>query len=128
MVDILSNDFGDDSDTEYRDATHALPNRARNEIVLPTPFTSTSCATCLQLKKWDFILLNLNAALQHARSHRCGVAVLYSCTTCGKTYKGKHAAQCHVPKCKGPSTGDDQTAICGICNQAFKTQRGLTQH
>ena len=100
----LNNDLSDDSDTEYRDATDALPNRARNEIVLPIPFTSTSCTTFLQLKKWDFIL-NLNAALQHARSHHCGVGVLYSCTTCGKTYKGKHAAQCHVPKCKGPSMG-----------------------
>jgi len=105
-----------------------LPNTARNAIVLSIPFTSASCATCLQLKKGDFILLNLNAALHHARSHHCGVGVLYSCATCGKTYKGKHAAQCHVPKCKGPSTGEGKTAICGLCNQAFKTQRGLSQH
>ena len=34
----------------------------------------------------------------------------------------------HVPKCKRPVTGEGKTAICGICSQAFKTQRGLSQH
>jgi len=54
--------------------------------------------------------------------------VFYTPATRGKTYKGKHAAQCHVPKCSGPSTGEGKTAVCGICKQAFKTQRGLSQH
>ena len=39
----------------------------------------------------DYIL-NLNSMPQHARSHHCGEDVLYSCNTCGKTYKSKHAA------------------------------------
>jgi hypothetical protein len=125
---LLNNDTSDDSDIENRNEPDALPSRTQNEIILPIPFISSSCATCLQQKKGDFILLNLNAAMHHARSHHCGVGVLYSCTTCGKTYKGKHAAQCHVPKCKGPSTGKGKTVICGLCNQAFKTQRGLSQH
>ena len=111
---ILEGNLSEDSDNEYGNATDALPNRVRNEIILPIPFASTSCTTCLQQRKGDFIFLNLNAALQHTRSHRCGVGVLYSCNTCGKTYKGKHAAQCHVPKCKGPSMGEGTPAICGI--------------
>ena len=56
------------------------------------------------------------------------MGVLYSCNKCGKTYKGKHAAQCHVPKCNGPPTTEDRAEICGLCSQAFKTQRGLSQH
>ena len=118
----------EDMDDANRDATDALLNRAPNEIILPLPFTSRSCESCLYQGKGDFILLNLNAALQHARSHHCGVDVLYSCKKCEKSYKGKHAAQCHVPKCKGPPTGEDKTVICGTCKLAFKTQRGLSQH
>ena len=95
---------------------------------MPIPFNSTFCATCLQLKEWDFILLNLNAALQRTSSHHCGVGELYCSTTCGKTYKVKHAAQCQVPKCKGARYGEGKTAICGICNEAFKNQKGLSQH
>ena len=92
----------DDLDTNHRDATSALPNTTSYEILLPVPFTSRSCEICLQQKKGDYILLNLNAAIQHAKSHHYGVSVLYACNTCGKTYIGKHAAQCHVPKCRGP--------------------------
>jgi len=66
--------------------------------------------------------------MQYARSHHCGVDVLYSCKKCGKMYKGKRTAQCHVPKCKGPPTGEDKTVICEIYKQAFKTQRNLSQH
>jgi hypothetical protein len=120
-------DLSEDMDDTNRDATDALLNRASTEITLPLPFTSRSCESCLHQRKGDFIL-NLNAAPQHARSHHCGVGVLYSCNTCGKTYKGKQAAQCHVPICKGPPTGENKTVICGICKLDFKTQRGLSQH
>ena len=106
----------------------ALQNADKHEIILTVPFDSKSCGTCLNQGKGDFILLNLNAALQHAKSHHCGVGVTYACKTCGKTYKTKHAAQCHVPKCSGPLTAEGKTVICGLCRQAFKTQRGLSQH
>jgi hypothetical protein len=124
----LVNDLSEDLVYENQSSRDALLNRATMEIILPIPFTSRSCKSCLNQRKGDFILLNLNAALQHARSHHCGVRVRYSCNSCGKTYKGKHSAQCHVPKCKGPPTEEDKTVICGLCNQAFKTQRGLSQH
>ena len=93
-------DQSDTSDNESREATDALRNREMNDIMLPIPFVPTSCETCLQQGKENYILLNLNNAVQHARSHHCGVGVLYTCKTFGKTYKTKHAAQCHVPKCK----------------------------
>ena len=76
-------------------------------------------------KEKETILLNLNNAVQHARSHHCGVGVLYSCNTCGKTYKNKHAAQCHVPKWKRLTTGEAKIAICGILRQVLKNQRNL---
>jgi hypothetical protein len=97
-------------DDNCLDATDALQDRARTEIILPIPFASRSCEACLQQKKGDYILLNLNAAMPHARSHH-GVGVLYSCNTCGTTYKTKHAAQSHVPKCKGPSMGEGKNVV-----------------
>ena len=75
--------------------------------------------------KQGIILLN---SLQHARSNHSGVGILYSCNTCGKTYKGKHAAQCHVPKCKGPSTVEGKNEFCGICKKDFGSQRGTSTH
>jgi len=124
----VNGDLSEDPDAENGNATDALPSGAANEIILPIPFASTSCATCLQQRKGDFILLNLNTAMQHARSHHCGIGVKYSCDICGKTYKSKHATQCHVPRCTGSPTGEAKTAICGICKEGFKTQRGLSQH
>jgi hypothetical protein len=44
---------------------YALPNRARSETILPIPFALRSCKECLQKGKGDYILLNLNNALQH---------------------------------------------------------------
>ena len=115
-------------DLDHRDVTDALLNKTRNEILLPIPFASRSCEICLQKKEGDYIFLNLNAAMQHARSHHCGVGVLYAYYTCGKTYIGKHAAQCHVPKCKGPPTAEGKSVICQICKRAFGSQRGLSTH
>ena len=116
----------DDLDTNHRDVTDALPN-TRHVILLPVPFTSRSCEICLQQKKGDYIL-NLKAAIQHARSHHCGVSVLYACNICSKTYMGKHAAQCHVPKCRGPPTMESKDVICQIRKKAFRYQRGLSTH
>ena len=48
----LNGDHNRDLDNGYWDATDALPNGAINEIVLPIPFTLTSCAmNCQQQKK-----------------------------------------------------------------------------
>ena len=105
--------LNDDLERNNVDATDALLDRARNEIVYKVPFVVRSCEICLQQKR-DYILLSLNAALQHARSNQCGVVTLYSCNTCGKTYKDNHAAQCHVPKCKGPPTAKGKNEICDM--------------
>ena len=50
----------------------ALPERDESEIVMPIPFVTKSCETCLLLKKGDYMLLNLNAALQHSWSPYLG--------------------------------------------------------
>jgi len=97
-------EHGVDMDTVRGDVPDTLQNADKNEILLTVPFDSKSFETCLNQVKGDFILLNLNAALQPARSHDCGVGVIYACKTCGKTYKTKNVAQRHVPKCTGPFT------------------------
>jgi hypothetical protein len=118
----------DEPSNESGDATDALLKEHRNEIIMPLPFVSKSCETCLRQKKGDYILLNLYATLKHARGHHTGVQILFSCTKCCKIYKTKRSAQCHVPKCKGPCKEEDGQIVCGICKLAFKTQMGLTQH
>ena len=106
-----------------------LSLKTRLEITLPIPFVSSSCEICLQQQRGNFILLNLNNALQQAQHHHRGADVLFSCGECRKVYKNKHSAQCrHVPKCKGPSVTEGGNVTCQICKQAFKTQRGLSQH
>jgi hypothetical protein len=89
----LDDELSENSDNGYGDATDALLNIARNELILPIPFAQRTCETCLQNRKGDFILLNLNAALHHAKNHHQGVEVLYACKKCGKTYKTKHSAE-----------------------------------
>jgi hypothetical protein len=121
-------EHGVDMDTFLGDVPDVLQNADKNEILLTVPFDSKSCETCLNQGKGDFILLNLNAALQHVRSHHCGVGVIYAYKTCGKTYNTKDVTQCHVPKCSGPFTAVFKTVIYGLCRQAFRTQRGLSQH
>lgn len=46
---------------------------------------------------------------------------------CDKTYRTKHAAQCHVPKC--PEVRNPVKPFsCSECPESFTTQRGLSQH
>jgi len=97
--------LNDDLERNNVDATDALLDRARNEIVWTVSFVSRSCDICLQKKKGDYIQLNLNTALQHARSHHCGVGTLYSCNTRGKTYKDKHAAMSRSEVQRTPHSG-----------------------
>jgi hypothetical protein len=120
---------GYDSDYDMFISPDASPKRTSTaEIRIPVPYATHSCAICLQQSKGDFVLLNLNNALRHAENHHQGVAVVFPCTKCGKALQTKHSAQCHVPKCKGPTVKDDLTKICSACNRAFATERGLSQH
>ena len=50
----LLDDTSENSEYEHRDAADALQNRARGEIVLPIPFDSRSCETCLTNRKGDY--------------------------------------------------------------------------
>lgn len=43
-----------------------------------------------------------------------------------KMNKIKHAAQYHVPKCKGPSVTEGGNVTCLICMQSFNAQRILS--
>lgn len=79
-------EHGEDSDSDHRSNQDDLTDPTR-EIVLSIPFDSRTCTICLQHEKGEYILLNLNNAIQHTRSHHHGVEVLYACKVCSKTTK-----------------------------------------
>jgi hypothetical protein len=61
-------------------------------------------------------------------NHHPGCEVTFFCIICQKNYKNKHAALCHVPKCRGAMAADEGQIECSECHRVFMTQRGLSQH
>jgi uncharacterized C2H2 Zn-finger protein len=92
------------------------------------PFATQTCNLCIQECLGNYVMFNLNNALEHHNIHHHGVALSFSCSRCRKTYRTKHAALCHVPKCPGPLPAISNGISCDICLQVFKTQQGLSQH
>ena len=111
-------EHGNDSDNDHRNIKEALPDMAR-QIILPIPFVSRSCNICLQHGKGEYILLNLNNTIQQVRNHHYGVEVLYSCKTCGKTYKN---TQRTVPFLNegGPPRTRTQAYFVEFVNKPFR--------
>ena len=98
------------------------------DIMMSVPFETQPCTVCIHEGQGNYILFNLNNALQHARTHHRNAQISFVCSLCRKEYRSKHAALCHVPKCPGlaePSTSDFQ---CAHCHLSFQSQRGLSQH
>jgi len=79
-------------------------------------------------QKGNYLLLHVNNAVQHLKTHHPGANSSFVCSRCGKVYKTKHAAQCHLPKCPGVPEVVNDGITCEACGQIFKTQRGLSQH
>jgi hypothetical protein len=99
-----------------------------DELTLPVPFKTQTCEICVKLNKGNYLLYDLNNAMQHYRRHHLGLKILFQCTTCDKKYKSKHAALCHTPKCSGPVAAGVKSEQCNICEMAFSTKSGLSQH
>lgn len=54
--------------------------------------------------------------------------MVFVCTNCGKEYKQKHAALCHMPKCPGQARQLETGYVYAVCSNAFQTKIGLSQH
>jgi len=92
------------------------------------PFEAQPCELCRESKKGNYLLLNVNNAVHHLKTHHPGATSSFECSRCGKVYKTKHAAQCHLPKCPGIPEVVIDGITCESCGQIFRTQRGLSQH
>lgn len=70
--------------------------------------------------------LTLNNFISHLNEHK--VCLVYKCSRCDKRYTKKHPAQCHMPKCTGPTPQNNNRHMCSECGEYFKTKSGLSQH
>ncbi|KAI4480994.1 hypothetical protein M0802_014069 [Mischocyttarus mexicanus] len=85
--------------------------------------------TTAAFKSSNFLALTLNNITTHLEEHH--INIIFEWRTCGKQYKRKHPAQCHIPKCTGPSSPKgkkENRQKCSECGEGFKTKSGLSQH
>ncbi|KYN06760.1 hypothetical protein ALC62_02285, partial [Cyphomyrmex costatus] len=102
---------------------------ARNrtyEIIVP--FERRSCYVCLRENKGNFMALLLKDEEEHVKERHEELGVCYVCQKCGKEYKTRHPALCHVPKCTAPKTPLASGETCTTCGRVFATKSGLSQH
>jgi hypothetical protein len=99
-----------------------------SSITLALPFETQTYNLCVKEGQGNYIMFNLNNALEHHNIHHHGVQISFLCSRCQKEYRTKHAALCHLPKCPGPAPNLNSGISCEICHQEFRTQRGLSQH
>ena len=83
---------------------------------------------CVRDTHSNYLLMDLNNAMQHFRTHHQTTNVLFTCSRCKKIYNTKHAALCHIPKCPGAREELATGIQCDACKQFFNTRRGLSQH
>jgi hypothetical protein len=115
-------------DNGYSQPRTTTPRLQDRHVTLDLPFTPRDCPLCVQAQRGTFLTINLNNAIQHYRERHPGLSIAFRCSACKKLYKTKHAASCHMPKCKGPTTPDSSMFLCNECTRTFKTKRGLSQH
>jgi hypothetical protein len=99
-----------------------------SSITLALPFETQTCNLCVKEGQGNYIMFNLNNALEHHNIHHHDVQISFLCSRCQKEYRTKHAALCHLPKCPGPAPNLNSGISCKLCHQEFRTQRGLSQH
>ncbi|GJQ68522.1 hypothetical protein Trydic_g17092 [Trypoxylus dichotomus] len=85
-------------------------------------------SVCLHTGKGNFLALRIQDEIQHVSEYHKNCSLIFTCTGCHKQYKSKHAAECHLPKCTGQKPQEDGEFRCDLCNAAFATKRGLSQH
>jgi hypothetical protein len=70
--------------------------------------------------------LSLSDDLLHHKKKHAALSLVFQCLKCDKQYSGKHAAQCHLPKCTGRK--EAKAILCPHCKDSFETVSGLSQH
>lgn len=95
---------------------------------LSLPFETQPCNLCAQETRGNYLLYDLNNAVQHFKSHHREMEICYLCDRCKKAYTSKDVAVCNVPKCPGPVEDPTKNMRCEICKQVFRNARGLAQH
>jgi uncharacterized C2H2 Zn-finger protein len=73
--------------------------------------------------------LSLSDEINHITLAHKNSEIKFKCTKCGKIYRTKHGALCHIPKCPGPKIiGSTTVLTCITCGKRFKSRIGLSQH
>ena len=98
------------------------------DITMSVPFETQPRTLCIHEGQGNYILFNLNNALQHARTHHRNAQISFVCSLCRKEYRSKHAALFHVPKCPGPAEPSTSDFQCAHYYLSFQSQRGLSHH
>jgi hypothetical protein len=96
------------------------------EVLLP--FSDRLCVICSSNYKGNYLALSLNDELKHAEQKHSNRTITFKCHMCSKVYKSKHAALCHIAKCKGQPTEVVGALSCSACGKSFASNRGLSQH
>jgi hypothetical protein len=94
----LDIDTDDEMDIEGPVEVKVVPT----SIEIALPFEKRDCTQCQEKGLGLYILLDLNNAERHYRTHNAGVKTHFKCTICDKTFQSQHAEICHMPKCPGP--------------------------
>jgi hypothetical protein len=97
-------------------------------LTIPLPYELGACGICQQRGAGAYVTQKLSDWLQHKEIHHRNYEVLFQCSGCDKSYKSKHGALRHLPKCPGAPNDDDKNVACDKCPLKFTTKRGLSQH
>lgn len=98
------------------------------EYEISVPFERRSCQVCMTGNKGNFVALILNDEIRHMEERHSEMEAVFICAKCGKRYKRKHPALCHVPKCTAPEPPPLNGEMCRTCGKVFKTKSGVSQH
>ncbi|XP_018319823.1 uncharacterized protein LOC108733232 [Agrilus planipennis] len=100
-----------------------------SDLLLELPFTDRVCSVCLHTARGNFMAFSLRDEVRHVSEVHPNLRPVYKCTNCQKTYRSKHAAECHMPKCTGPTPPlEGDVFKCDSCGKEFKTKREISQH
>jgi uncharacterized C2H2 Zn-finger protein len=93
------------------------------------PFVESTCSICAESGKGNFMALSLSDEINHITLAHKKSEIKFKCTKCGKIYKTKRGALCHMPKCTGANVMESTNILkCITCGKSFNSKVGLSQH
>jgi hypothetical protein len=123
-VDELDSDMDDELD--IHDSEQCSTDDGT--LTIPLPYEPGTCAICQQRGAGAYVTQTLSDWLKHKEIHHRTWVLIFQCSGCGKSYKSKHGALCHMPKCPGAPRDADKNVACDKCPKKFTSKRGLSQH